>query len=412
MHKTATSLPLLIARMVCLTCWLIAVAGPTAAAPASDGLFATFSISRNGVSVGEIICQLEFEQAPLTVANFVGLAEGTSAWIDFRTGSILRQRFYDGIAFHRVEAGFVIQAGLPEGLGDDGPGYTFPDEFSSDLRHDRAGILSMANDGMNTNGSQFFITLNETPWLNDRHSVFGAVIEGIAVADSVKPGDVIDSVSITRIGEAANGFDPNSQGVPQVKPLDTGIVATEGAFTLQSSPPPSATVFTFRSEDLMTWEQMGEMRFATEANPSTQLEMAVNKDTTKQFFKQIATEYPIIFTPMSVTGRRALLTDIGGVSFSFSFPEPDGGRYSLITGEGELGPYTINNHSWKQEAYRALFYADIFNVNGLTFNAVLVTEANITFVFDSPEAGTYTGQLLRESGPPVSIKGTFILNNL
>ena len=130
---------------------------------------------------GSFKVRLFDEQTPNTVANFVGLAEGTKEWTHPRTGAAMTQRYYDGTIFHRVIDGFMIQGGDPLGQGIGGPGYEFADEFHPSLRHGRAGIMSMANRGPNTNGSQFFITLAATPHLDGRHSVFGEVIEGMDV---------------------------------------------------------------------------------------------------------------------------------------------------------------------------------------------------------------------------------------
>jgi peptidyl-prolyl cis-trans isomerase A (cyclophilin A) len=125
------------------------------------------------------------KEAPKTVENFVGLAEGTKNWTDPRTNQQVRKPYYNGILFHRVIKGFMIQGGDPLGQGIGGPGYTFPDEFHPQLRHDRPGILSMANRGPNTNGGQFFITLGPTPHLDDRHSVFGEVVDGLDVIQAI-----------------------------------------------------------------------------------------------------------------------------------------------------------------------------------------------------------------------------------
>lgn len=144
---------------------------------------------------GAFTIRLFDAQAPNTVANFVGLAEGTRDWKDPKSGQMVKRPFYDGLIFHRVIDGFMIQGGDPLGTGTGGPGYKFPDEIHPQLRHARAGILSMANAGPNTNGSQFFITLAPTPWLDGKHAVFGEVVEGMDVVQRIggtptsKPGD-------------------------------------------------------------------------------------------------------------------------------------------------------------------------------------------------------------------------------
>ena len=132
-------------------------------------------------SEGTFKVKLYDDKAPNTVANFVGLAEGTKEWTDPKTNQKVKRPFYDGLVFHRVIDGFMIQGGCPMGNGMGGPGYKFADEFGPGLRHDRAQLLSMANAGPNTNGSQFFITLGPTPHLDNRHSVFGEVTEGMDV---------------------------------------------------------------------------------------------------------------------------------------------------------------------------------------------------------------------------------------
>jgi peptidyl-prolyl cis-trans isomerase A (cyclophilin A) len=136
-------------------------------------------------TLGNFTVELFDAKAPKTVANFVGLAEGSKEWKHPKTGERHKKPFYDGIIFHRVISGFVLQGGDPLGQGYGGPGYQFEDEFHADLRHDKAGVLSMANAGPNTNGSQFFVTLAPTPHLDRRHSVFGKVVAGLDVVETI-----------------------------------------------------------------------------------------------------------------------------------------------------------------------------------------------------------------------------------
>lgn len=133
-------------------------------------------------SEGTIVCRLFEKEAPKTVANFVGLAEGTKEFTDPRTGQKVQRPFYDGLSFHRVIPKFMIQGGCPLGTGTGDPGYRFADEFHPTLKHDKAGKLSMANAGPNTNGSQFFLTVAPTPWLDNKHAIFGEVVEGLDLA--------------------------------------------------------------------------------------------------------------------------------------------------------------------------------------------------------------------------------------
>ena len=136
-------------------------------------------------TLGTITIELYEKEAPKTVANFVGLAEGTKEFTDLKTGQKAKRPFYTGVIFHRVIPGFMIQGGDPAGTGRGGPGYKFEDEFSPSLKHDKPGRLSMANAGPNTNGSQFFITVASTPHLDNRHTIFGQVVEGQDVANKI-----------------------------------------------------------------------------------------------------------------------------------------------------------------------------------------------------------------------------------
>ncbi len=164
----------------------------------SDGLYADLETSK-----GNIILELYYEQAPTTVSNFVALAEGNHPVVDDQHEG---KRYYDGLKFHRVIEDFMIQGGDPTGTGSGGPGYQFDDEFNEELKHDGPGVLSMANAGPGTNGSQFFITHVETPWLDGKHSIFGKVNSGQDVVDKIEQDDIIKTVKVIRIGEAAKSF--------------------------------------------------------------------------------------------------------------------------------------------------------------------------------------------------------------
>jgi peptidyl-prolyl cis-trans isomerase A (cyclophilin A) len=144
------------------------------------GTYAIFETSQ-----GNIVIKLLEKEAPKTVENFVGLAEGTKEFTNEKTGKKEKRPFYDGLVFHRVIPDFMIQGGCPHGSGMGGPGYKFADEFHPSLKHAKPGKLSMANSGPNTNGSQFFITVAATPWLDNRHTIFGEVVEGQDVANKI-----------------------------------------------------------------------------------------------------------------------------------------------------------------------------------------------------------------------------------
>ena len=160
-----------------------------------DGLYALFNTDR-----GQILCELFYDKTPMTVANFVGLVEG-------KLKAAKERKFYDSLIFHRVIENFMIQGGDPEGTGRGGPGYRFPDEFVEELTFNEKGKLAMANAGPNTNGSQFFITHVPTEWLNNKHTIFGQVVDGQNVVDEIKQGDHMNEINILRIGADVENYE-------------------------------------------------------------------------------------------------------------------------------------------------------------------------------------------------------------
>ena len=378
----------------------LALAAIAARAQLPDGLYAEFQ-----TSMGTFTCRLEMEQAPRMVANFVGLATGERAWLA-ADGRVRTTPFYDGLLFHRVIAGFMIQSGSPSGDGSDDPGYAVLDEFDPALRHDAAGVLSMANSGPNSNGSQFFITAAATPWLDDVHCVFGRVVEGLEVVTAIslvgtdsedRPVTpvVLQHVRILRSGAAAEAFDVTAHELPVVTGLRAGL-SVAGTDTVNVAFPREAfTAYRlYESIDLNSW-----------AGRDLGIELAVPRsdgvrlDTSgmlKGFFSLVRVQYAASTrAPPDLAGRTLILNFNDGLGqITVVFNASGGGTYQYGSENG-----TVDEYTWYQDPYRGFLWPIYFS--GLV-------PMTLRLDFESETAGTFTGTAY--TSPGLDVSGTFTLS--
>jgi peptidyl-prolyl cis-trans isomerase A (cyclophilin A) len=299
-------------------------------------------------SKGDFTIQLSSETAayaPQTAANFIRLAEGTTSWIDPITGQVKKEPYYNGVIFHRVIAGFMSQTGSRKGDGTDGPGYNFRDDFTEEMTHSEAYIVSMANSGPNTNGAQFFITASAQPSLNGVHSVFGMVIlydapedgtsddeVGRKVCDAInavatdindKPLEdvVIQSITIRRVGAWAQSFDEHAQGLPEVSaPLEQ--VDYQGSqVSLVVEQPASSLTRYCHTPDLNIWEVSEEIYRDHDDSPFSSIDVSsVSLNQDKHFFNvsQVAYETGVLW-PSALTGKTlTIVTKFGQTAFTYT----------------------------------------------------------------------------------------------
>jgi len=368
---------------------------------AQDGIYADFS-----TSMGDFTCQLRYDKAPRTVANFMALATGERGWLNIPTGDAKRTPYYNGIIFHRVISGFVIQGGSPNGLGTDGPGYAFQDEFDPTLRHNAAGVLSMANSGPNSNGSQFFVTLAQTSHLDDVHSVFGTVTSGMAVVQAIggvavdgggKPlaPVVMNSVTIRRMGVAAEAFDIHAQGLPGVGGAVPALVKTGASSALQFNRSLYSEYWLYNATNLTTWTRQ-RLGLYVSTPPTVDLDVTASAVGQSQFYRIPQITYPgPIFTPPTVSGGTLSLIFNGTNSLVIALNTSGGGTLNLNNGN----PITaITQYTWNQEAYRGSLYVTSNNIVPLY----------IHHVFTSATGGTIKGTAYTSpSNTPIT--GTFTL---
>lgn len=329
---------------------VVAAAVPLEARAQTDGIFADFK-----TSMGDFTCRLEYGAAPKAVANFIGLATGQRPWLDPIRGGVRTSPFYEGIVFHRVIAGFIIQAGSPNGQGTDGPGYTFVDEFNAGLKHDGFGVLSMANAGPDSNGSQFFITVAPAPHLDGVHTIFGRLTGGsnvvyaisrVATNGSSRPltNVVIQSVTIRRIGASAEAFDINAQGLAVVTNAPLQITRGTTNVILAFTNRVNADNRLYASTNLSVWME-NKLGIVTEPASNTR---SAGSLLPSLFFKMVQVQYPdTLYVPPRLFGRSLTFNFSGIGTMAAAFDGTGLGIYSGAFGDG-----IIIGYSWIQDAYR------------------------------------------------------------
>ncbi len=350
----------------------------------TNGIYAEFN-----TSMGSYTCALYYAQSPKAVANFIGLATSQRAWLD-PSGLARTNLFYNGLTFHRVISNFVIQAGSPNGLGTDGPGYAFVDEITNSLQFDRFGVLAMANSGPDSNGSQFFVTAAPQPALNGGYTIFGglyggsnvvAAINQVATDANNKPltNVFINSLAIRRIGSAANAFDITAQGLPLVTNLNLAIAKAGTNVSLVFSNRLYADNRLYTSSNLFNWtaNQLGIETTVPISNTNTQNFLAP-----AQFFRAAQIQYASsTFAPKSVFGKTITLVYASGYSGTNTivFDSAGGGTYNWSGSSG-----TLSGYNWAQAPYNGSFLPIGFSAPNSAVMTVLMHYKTAT-------TGTFTG---------------------
>jgi peptidyl-prolyl cis-trans isomerase A (cyclophilin A) len=372
----------------------------------TNGLFADFT-----TSLGNFSCSLDYTNAPKTVASFIGLATGQQAWLDLNTGNARTDPFYNGLTFHRVIAGFVIQTGSPNGQGTDGPGYVFQDEINPTNTFGDAGVLAMANSGADSNGSQFFITAAAQPSLNGNYAIFGHVVGGLDVVtkinnvatdanDKPKTNVVIQSIAIRRVGAAANAFDVHGQGLPVVTnpPVQLSLTGTNASLGFSNQLYADYRLFVTTNltpaTNGVTWAST-ELGIAV-AGPLTN-GTAATAIAPSTFYRLGQVQYPSsTFVPPNVFGRTLTMAfDGGNGTIVVTFDKSGGGTYTWTLG----APGTLTSYDWLQEAY-------VGRLSPIYYSALVPMV--LRFDFTGPLAGKFTGTAYTAS--PFSVSGSFSLS--
>lgn len=370
----------------------------------TNGIYAEFN-----TSMGSFTCALYYAQSPKAVASFIGLATGQRAWLDLPSGVVKTNPFYNGLTFHRVITNFMNQAGSPNGAGTDGPGYVFVDEFTNTLRFDSFGVLASANSGPDSNGSQFFITTSNTPWLNDVHTIFGRLYGGSNVVYAInrvatdannKPlsNVLINTIKIVTNGTAATAFNIHAQGLPVVTNLNLKIAKVGANISLVFSNRLYADNRLYASTDLSTWAA-GQLGIETSAPFSnTNLQSA---SAPAAFFRGAQIQYAAsTLAPKSWYGKTLTLFYTNGLVATniLVFNSAGGGTYNY----SGSAPGTILGYNWTQLPYNGRILPIGFS--GLNDQAM-------TMHFTRTNSGTFNGAVYPFGYPTTffafGISGTF-----
>jgi len=365
-------------------CWLLlCLFALVAALPSAEAqIHADVTVS-GGVN-GTFTITLEHEKTPLTVANFIGLATGSRGWLDVATGAIRKDPFYSGVIFHRVIAGFMSQTGSRTGDGTDGPGYSFPDEFHSTLRHDSAYVVSMANSGKQTNGSQIFITAAATSHLDNLHSVFGRVTAGQSVCDQInrtstgandRPVTPIVIQSIQVYGPSLASFPVATAPLPRIvnaRPIPKRIGAS---FLLNYDRLPFSTYTGYNSPNLAAWSRFIST-YSGATGPASDLNVSSTATGRQQFYRLARIDY-----------SPSALADRAGNTFTFSNPL---GGTAALNATKTAGTWTFSDDGSTQTITSASFIPQPYSA-GLTLQLSNGMRFTLTLTYTSRNAGTYTG---------------------
>ena len=372
----------------------------------TNGIFADFA-----TSMGSFTCQLDYTNAPRTVANFIGLATGQRAWLDLPTGRARTNTFYNGLTFHRVIAGFMSQGGSPNGLGTDGPGYVFTDEFSPKLVFDSFGVLAMANSGTNSDGSQFFVTVAPYTSGNNTYSIFGRVVSGSNVVYAInhvvtdannKPltNVVMQQVNIRRVGTAAQAFNISAQGLPIVTNLPMKIATTASQVSLTFANRQYADNRLYSATNLTGAWSSNALGIEISAPVSNSVQQA--KAAPRQFYSMAQIQYASsTFAPKTMYGRTLALTLTAGGSgtTTVTFDTVGGGTFIFPPNPGG----SVDGYLWTQEPYRGQLLI------GLSGYPVLDLMCNFTAGVNGVFTGTAYPDYPNSDGA-FGVAGTFNLS--